>query len=101
VRGRTGLKISYIRGSFLLFALVCAATEVSACLSTPEQRRAAFVKLDKDTDGFLTLGEYYSETVADIPPEKKQEHFTGVDTDHDGKLSFDEYSAQRQKQRCG
>jgi Ca2+-binding EF-hand superfamily protein len=95
------MKVKYICGSLFLFALVCAAAQASACLSTPEQRRAAFDKLDKDADGALTLEEYYSGTGSAVSPEKQREYFSGVDTDHDGKLSFGEYSAQRQKQRCG
>jgi Ca2+-binding EF-hand superfamily protein len=95
------VKINHICGSLFLFTLLCASSNVFACLSTPERRRAAFDKLDKDADGTLTLGEYYSGTGSAVSPEKQREYFSGVDIDHDGKLSFGEYSAQRQKQRCG
>lgn len=87
----------------LVLAMTLNVLPAQACLSTPEQRRAAFDKLDGDGDGFLTLQEYYS-TLEDpeaVSEQKQQEAFAALDTDHDGKISFDEYVALRLKQRCG
>lgn len=88
----------------IAFALLVLffSNNAHACISTPEERRAAFDGLDADHDGFLTLDEYYSgsEAVREVPLESKKKNIAELDTDKDGKINFEEFSAMKQKQRC-
>jgi Ca2+-binding EF-hand superfamily protein len=84
----------------LMFCLI--ASGASACLSTPEERRAEFDKLDTEKDGFLSVDEFFANdmTAERIPHDQLQDRFDAHDTDGDGRMSFEEYEAQRPKQRC-
>ena len=56
---------------------------------TPEER---FKKLDKDSDGMLTLEEYKGKAEGEKAT-KAEERFKKMDKDSDGKLTLDEYKA--------
>ena len=65
---------------------------------TPEE---SFKKLDKDSDGFLTLDEYKANPRFQKDASKADEAFKKADTTADGKISLDEYKAARATRRPG
>ncbi len=65
-----------------------------AAKATPE---AAFKKLDKDGDGFVSKEEYLASPAAMKDAAKAEAHFKKLDTNSDGKLSLEEFSAAHTK----
>jgi len=92
-----GARVSLIAGLLLCLCTVPAF----ACLSTPEQRAERFAALDEDSDGVISLREYFRQSpLGGISAEKEQELFAVHDTDGDGSLSQEEFFAQLAQQRC-
>ena len=57
----------------------------------------AFKKMDKDSDGKVTLDEFKASPRAKKDPSKAEEMFKKKDKDGDGKMTMEEFTAKPEK----
>ncbi len=85
-------------------SLSFAQDKPAAPAETGKQRPSAeesFKKLDKDSDGKVTLDEFKAGPRAQKDPAKAEEYFKKMDKDGDSNLTLEEYKAGRMQRGPG